>query len=72
VRAEPHVEPGQIWATEEFAAELARHPSLWRTTPVAGPDGDTRFNIKKGTESDLWVRLYRLEFWRADVSNSRR
>jgi class 3 adenylate cyclase len=62
VRAEPHVEPGQIWATEEFAAELARHPSLWRTTPVAGPGGDNRFNIKKGAESDLWVRLYRLEF----------
>jgi class 3 adenylate cyclase len=62
VRAEPQVEPGQIWATEEFAAELARHPSLWRTTPVAGPGGDNRFNIKKGAESDLWVRLYRLEF----------
>ena len=62
VRAEPHVEPGQIWATEEFAAELARHPSLWRTTPVPGPGGENRFNIKKGTESDLWVRLYRLEF----------
>jgi class 3 adenylate cyclase len=62
VRAEPHVEPGQIWATEEFAAELARQPSLWRTTPVTGPGGDNRFNIKKNAESDLFVRLYRLEF----------
>jgi class 3 adenylate cyclase len=62
VRAEPHVEPGQIWATEEFRAELAHSPSLWRTTAVSGPDGGESFNIKKGTESDLLVRLYRLEF----------
>lgn len=62
VRVEPHVQPGQIWATEEFRAELAHHPSLWRTTPVAGPAGEERFNIKKGAEADLWVRLYRLEF----------
>ena len=41
-RVEPHVEPGQIWATEEFRAQLARAPSLWRTTPVPGPDGDER------------------------------
>ncbi len=61
-RVEPHVEPGQIWATEEFRQELSRKPSLWRTTPVPGPAGD-RFNVKKegGTEPDLWVRLYRLE-----------
>jgi class 3 adenylate cyclase len=57
-RIEPHVEPGQIWASEEFRQELARAPSLWRTTPV----GDERLNIKKGAEPDLWVRLYRLEF----------
>ncbi len=61
-RVEPHVEPGQIWATEEFRLQLSRKPSLWRTTPVPGP-GDDRFNVKKegGTEPDLWVRLYRLE-----------
>jgi len=61
-RVEPHVEPGQIWATEEFRQELSRKPSLWRTTPVPGPAGD-RFNVKKegGIEPDLWVRLYRLE-----------
>ena len=63
-RVEPHVEPGQMWTTEEFRARLAEQPSLWRTTPVPGPDGDERFNVKKegGTEPDLWVRLYRLEF----------
>jgi len=61
-RVEPHVEPGQIWATEEFRQQLSKKPSLWRTTPVPGPAGD-RFNVKKegGTEPDLWVRLYRLE-----------
>jgi class 3 adenylate cyclase len=63
-RVEPHVLPGQIWATEEFREQLGRRPSLWRTTPVPGPDGRHRFNVKKegGTEPDLWVCLYRLEF----------
>jgi hypothetical protein len=56
------VEPGQIWATEEFRAQLARQPSLWRTSPVTLSGGDERFNAKKGDEPDLWVRLYRLEF----------
>jgi class 3 adenylate cyclase len=61
-RVEPHVEPGQIWATEEFREELGRRPSLWRTSPIAGPAGE-RLNVKKegGSEPDLWVRLYRLE-----------
>lgn len=63
-RVEPHVPPGQIWATEEFRAQLSQKPSLWRATPVAAPDGGERFNVKKegGAEPDLWVRLYRLEF----------
>jgi class 3 adenylate cyclase len=61
-RVEPHVEPGQIWATEEFRAQLALQPSLWRTSPVATPGGEERFNVSKGGEPDLWVRLYRLEF----------
>jgi class 3 adenylate cyclase len=63
-RVEPHVEPGQIWATEEFRQQLAQRPSLWRTTQVLGPDGADRINVKKegGTEPDLWVKLYRLEF----------
>jgi class 3 adenylate cyclase len=63
-RVEPHVLPGQIWATEEFRQELAQKPSLWRTTQVMTPDGGDRFNVKKKgrKEPDLWVRLYRLEF----------
>jgi class 3 adenylate cyclase len=62
-RVEPHVEPGQIWATQEFRQQLSRRPSLWRATPLPGPDGSDRFNVKKegGTEPDLWVQLYRLE-----------
>ena len=63
-RVEPHVEPGQIWATEEFRNQLLQKPSLWRTTVVAPPDGGSRFNVKKdgSTEPDFWVQLYRLEF----------
>ena len=63
-RVEPHVLPGQIWATEEFRQQLALKPSLWRTTEVMAPDGSNRFNVKKvgRAEPDLWVRLYRLEF----------
>ena len=62
VRVEPHVQPGQIWATDAFRAELTRHPSLWRTTPVAAPGGADAFNVKKGAEPDMWIQLYRLEF----------
>ena len=62
-RVEPIVEPGQIWATEEFREQFLQRPSLWRTTPVNAPTGEELFNAKKaGTqEPDLWVRLYRLE-----------
>jgi hypothetical protein len=58
------VEPGQIWATEEFRQVLIERPSLWRTTELAAPEGGDRFNVKKEgrEEPDLWVRLYRLEF----------
>jgi len=63
-RVEPVVEPGQIWATEEFRQQLLQRPSLWRTTPVPTPSGEDRFNVKKdgNLEPDLWVRLFRLEF----------
>jgi class 3 adenylate cyclase len=62
-RVEPVVEPGQIWATEEFRQQFLQRPSLWRTTPLEPPGGEDRFNVKKaGTaEPDTWVRLYRLE-----------
>ena len=61
-RIEPHVQPGEIWVSEEFRQQLALTPSLWRTTPVPGRGDDERLNVKKATEPDLWVRLYRLEF----------
>jgi class 3 adenylate cyclase len=63
-RVEPIVEPGQIWATEEFREQLQLRPSLWRTTAIPAPGGDERVNVRKdgGDEPDLWVRLYRLEF----------
>ena len=63
-RVERLVEPGQIWASEDFQRQLVQKPSLWRTVPLAGPDGADLFNVKKegGTAPDLWVRLFRLEF----------
>jgi hypothetical protein len=62
-RVEPHVTPGEVWATEEFRSELARRPSLWRTRALAAPGGGERFNVKKEGrgEPDMWVRLYRME-----------
>jgi len=63
-RVEPIVEPGQIWATEEFRQQLLERPSLWRTVAVTAPGGAERFDVAKpgGAEPELWVRLYRLEF----------
>ena len=63
-RVEPIVEAGQIWATEEFREQLLLRPSLWRTTAIPTANGDERINVRKngGTEPDLWVRLFRLEF----------
>jgi class 3 adenylate cyclase len=62
-RVEPVVEPGQIWATEEFREQFLQRPSLWRTTQMRTPSGGELFNVsKKGsTEPELWVRLHRLE-----------
>jgi class 3 adenylate cyclase len=63
-RVEPIVEPGQIWATEEFRQQLLQRPSLWRTAAVPGPGDGERFDVAKPgrDEAALWVRLYRLEF----------
>ena len=60
-RVEPLVEPGQIWATEEFRQQFLQRPSLWRTTLVLAADGGEQFNVSKAGEPALWVRLYRLE-----------
>ncbi len=63
-RVEPFVEPGQVWATEEFRQQLQERPSLWRTVAIEPPAGESRFNVSKAgsNEPALWVRLYRLEF----------
>jgi class 3 adenylate cyclase len=61
-RVEPVVEPGQIWATEEFRQQLLERPSLWRTAPLPAPGGGERHAVHKEGEPELWVRLYRLEF----------
>jgi hypothetical protein len=62
-RVEPVVDPGQIWATEEFREQFLQRPSLWRMTPLQPPSGGELFNVsKKGSaEPQLWVRLHRLE-----------
>ena len=62
-RVETVVEPGQIWATEEFRAQFLQRPSLWRTSALRPAGGGGLFNVRKpGTsEPDLWVRLHRLE-----------
>ncbi len=63
-RVEPRVEPGQIWATEQFCEELSKRPSLCRATQIQPPHGGDLFNVRKenSKEADMWVRLYRIEF----------
>ena len=63
VRVEAIVEPGQIWATEEFREQFLQRPSLWRTVPIEASHGEDLVNVKKAgsSEADLWVRLFRLE-----------
>jgi class 3 adenylate cyclase len=62
-RVEPVVEPGQIWATEAFREQFVQRPSLWRTTALVPPGGDSAFNVRKpgSTEPDYFVQLHRLE-----------
>ena len=62
-RVEPIVEPGQIWATEEFREQFIQRPSLWRTIPVPAPTAvaTASTSASREQEPDLWVRLYRLE-----------
>jgi class 3 adenylate cyclase len=63
-RVEPQVEPGQIWATEQFCEELRKRPSLCRATPLRPLNGGERFNVRKenSREADMWVHLRRIEF----------
>jgi hypothetical protein len=62
-RVEPVVEPGQIWATEEFCQQFQQRPSLWRTTPLSPPGGGELFEVHKAAsgEPEMKVRLHRLE-----------
>ena len=62
-RVEPVVEPGQIWATDEFREQFLQRPSLWRTTPLRSPSGGELFNVSKpgSSEPAQWIRLHRLE-----------
>src|SRR5262249_1525151 len=50
-RVEPHVAPGQIWATEEFRQQLVQKPSLWRGPPLPGPARDP-FHPKEGGKKE--------------------
>ena len=63
VRVEAVVEPGQIWATEEFRDQFMQRPSLWRTVALRPPAGGELFNVSKPglAEPEMWVRLHRLE-----------
>lgn len=62
-RVEPVVEPGQIWATDQFRERLLERPSLWRTVPLEASPAEPRFDVAKpgSGEPEFWVRLYRLE-----------
>jgi class 3 adenylate cyclase len=51
-RVEPHVLPGQIWATDEFRTVLLERPSLWRTAELRTPSGEQHFNVKKEGRSN--------------------
>jgi class 3 adenylate cyclase len=70
-RIEPHVRPGEIWATEAFRTRLEAGPTLYAATEIprapteraeepAGSEG--MFNVKKAgsLEPDIWVHLFRI------------
>jgi hypothetical protein len=54
---EPLVAPGEIWATEEFAEELASRPTLYGAVEIGGG-----VNLKKpnSREEDTLIRVYRV------------
>ena len=72
-RIEPHVVAGEIWATEEFRRALESHPTRYQASHVVprdragGPEG--AINVKKpgSNETDIWLRLYRIEPRRHDA-----
>jgi class 3 adenylate cyclase len=66
-RIEPHVAPGEIWATDEFRQALEARPTRYQAAPLtpaaahAGANGT--FNVKKpgSDEADILVHLFRIE-----------
>jgi class 3 adenylate cyclase len=60
-RVEPVVEPGQVWATEEFRVQFQQRPSLWRLAPLRDGSRAERANVAKAGETEMWVQLHRLE-----------
>ena len=56
-RMEPLVNPGEIWATEEFKDELAKQPSLYGVVEIEGG-----VNLKKrdSGEEDTFISAYRV------------
>lgn len=65
-RIEPHVEPGEIWGTDEFRLALEARASRYQAVPIAFDDRERHptgaVNVRKHAgEGDIWVRLYRIE-----------
>jgi len=64
-RIEPHVQPGEIWVTDEIRAILAGANTIFRAEPIAPPPTTTHrpdgsVNVCKPGEQDIWVTLHRI------------
>lgn len=70
-RIEPHIRPGEIWATDDFKTRLEAAPTLYSAVAIRldakehrGGEigGDGTLNVKKpgSPEPDIWVKLYRI------------
>jgi len=65
-RLEPHVEPGQIWVTQDFKDTLGQEPGFYEATAILdGADADAAplmVNIRKpgSPEPDQAVPVYRI------------
>jgi class 3 adenylate cyclase len=56
-RMEPLVLPGEIWATEEFAEELANRPTLYGAVEI---DGGVNLKKPNSREEDTFIRVFRV------------
>ena len=63
-RIEPHVQPGEIWVTDDIRATLQETDTIFRAEPVKQPAAreDGHVNVKKldSGEQDMWVKLHRI------------